>query len=250
MPSREAAAEAFQETSIVLWEKFGEYDRSRDFKAWVFGIARNKALASIRDRQRQRLVFSDGLLNQLAEEAERMAPSCKPTTRPRVFGIWNGDPAAVVGEGSGVQPREGRLMLRLEPKDSGPLPYRRIEQLIDVSAVVPPEGCTVEASFAFRSEFPKQESRYVIKIFAFDRSLETSGDVGGNLMEIAFADARRKFQVKKDSHRWQTGSIRMELPPGTHMIMIDITARNLPDPYVDKAHFIDDVQATLIVPTN
>jgi len=34
------------------------------------------------------------------------------------------------------------------------------------------------------------------------------------------------------------------------MIMIDITARTLPDPYVDKAHFIDDVQATLIVPTN
>jgi RNA polymerase sigma-70 factor, ECF subfamily len=75
LPSREAAAEAFQETSIVLWEKFGEYDRSRDFKAWAFGIARNKALASIRDRQRQRLVFSDDLLNQLAEEAERMAPS-------------------------------------------------------------------------------------------------------------------------------------------------------------------------------
>ena len=109
-------------------------------------------------------------------------PGCyKPTTRPRVFGIWNGDPAAVVGEDSGVQPREGRLMLRLEPKDSGPLPYRRIEQLIDVSAVVPPEGCTVEASFAFRSESEKQASRYHIKVFAFNRSLETSGDVRGDL---------------------------------------------------------------------
>ncbi len=38
----------------------------------------------------------------------------KPTTRPRAFGIWNGDPAAVVGEDSGVRPREGRHMLRLE----------------------------------------------------------------------------------------------------------------------------------------
>jgi len=99
-------------------------------------------------------------------------------------------------EDSGVQPREGTHMLRLQPKASGPLRYSRIEQLIDVSAVVPREGCTVDASFAFCSEFPKQASLYAIKIFAFDRSLETSGDVRGNLMEIAIADATRKFRVK------------------------------------------------------
>ena len=69
LPSREEATEAFQETAITLWRKFNEFDPSRDFKAWAFGIARNKALAAIRYRQRERLVFSDELIGLLADDA-------------------------------------------------------------------------------------------------------------------------------------------------------------------------------------
>jgi len=60
--------EAFQNTLITLWDKFEEYDTKKDFKPWAFGIARFKALSIIRDRQREKLVFGDSLLNQFADD--------------------------------------------------------------------------------------------------------------------------------------------------------------------------------------
>lgn len=70
LPSREDANEALQETVVVLWQKFDEFDPDRDFRAWASGIARNKALALLRDRQRDRHVFDNDLANRLADRAE------------------------------------------------------------------------------------------------------------------------------------------------------------------------------------
>ncbi len=72
LPVREDASEVLQETIIVLWSKFSEFDRTRDFKAWAFGIARLKALSHFRDRKRDRHVFDDALVERLAEGAVRM----------------------------------------------------------------------------------------------------------------------------------------------------------------------------------
>ena len=69
LPSMSDADEAFQLTMITLWDKFDEYDSSRDFKPWAFGIAKYKALGLVRDRQRERLVFGDDLVTRLADEA-------------------------------------------------------------------------------------------------------------------------------------------------------------------------------------
>ena len=68
LPSLDDADEAFQATLITLWEKFGEYDRTKCFKRWAFGIARFKALSRMRDLQRERLVFGDELVSRMAEE--------------------------------------------------------------------------------------------------------------------------------------------------------------------------------------
>jgi RNA polymerase sigma-70 factor (ECF subfamily) len=69
LPSREDAKEALQETIIVLWQKFSEFDPARDFRAWASGIARNKALALLRDRKRDRHVFDEALVTRLADRA-------------------------------------------------------------------------------------------------------------------------------------------------------------------------------------
>ena len=68
LPSKTDADEAFQMTLITLWDKFDEYDSARNFKPWAFGIARFKALSLIRDRQRERLVFGDDLIEQFTED--------------------------------------------------------------------------------------------------------------------------------------------------------------------------------------
>lgn len=58
--STEDAAEVLQEVSIVLWRKFAEFDASRDFRKWAFGVARYQALAFRRDQARDRHVFAAG----------------------------------------------------------------------------------------------------------------------------------------------------------------------------------------------
>jgi RNA polymerase sigma-70 factor (ECF subfamily) len=57
-----------QEVVVVLWEKFEEFDLSRDFRKWACGVARFEVLAFLRDRARDRHVFDESLLLTLADE--------------------------------------------------------------------------------------------------------------------------------------------------------------------------------------
>lgn len=72
--SLEAAHDVLQDTNLVLWEKVGEYDASRDFIAWSFGIARMQCLAHLRDRQRDKLRFSDCMIDRIAQAVAERAP--------------------------------------------------------------------------------------------------------------------------------------------------------------------------------
>ncbi len=69
VPTREDAREVMQEVAVVLWRKFEELSSVDDFRRWAFGVARMEALAHLRDRARDRHVFSDDLLEMLAREA-------------------------------------------------------------------------------------------------------------------------------------------------------------------------------------
>ncbi|MEO6739039.1 MAG: sigma factor [Chthoniobacteraceae bacterium] len=95
VPTREDAREVMQEVASVLWGKFEDLKSPQDFRRWAFGIARFEALALARDRARNRHVFSDELLMQLAEEAEESADSmdaramrCAFTERSAGSGCW------------------------------------------------------------------------------------------------------------------------------------------------------------------
>jgi RNA polymerase sigma-70 factor (ECF subfamily) len=55
------ADDLFQQTSLVLWRKFEEFDPARSFVAWACGVARFEVANFLRDRHRQRLYFSDDL---------------------------------------------------------------------------------------------------------------------------------------------------------------------------------------------
>jgi RNA polymerase sigma-70 factor (ECF subfamily) len=61
------ADDLFQQTTLILWRKFGEFDRRRDFFAWACGVARLEVANFLRGRSRQRLYFSDDLNLMLAE---------------------------------------------------------------------------------------------------------------------------------------------------------------------------------------
>jgi RNA polymerase sigma-70 factor (ECF subfamily) len=61
------ADDLFQQTTLVLWKKFGEFDRRRSFFAWACGVARLEIANFLRSRGRQRLYFSDDLSLLLIE---------------------------------------------------------------------------------------------------------------------------------------------------------------------------------------
>lgn len=71
VPNRQTASEVMQDVILVLWEKF---DAAEDFQGWAFGVARNVTLRHLRRQSRDRHVFDDELVNQLADDAVVLAP--------------------------------------------------------------------------------------------------------------------------------------------------------------------------------
>jgi RNA polymerase sigma-70 factor (ECF subfamily) len=69
LPRWEQIDDVMQETSLVAWRKFAQFDPNTNFLAWAGAIARFEALRHLRDRSRDRLTFSDELIELMAAEA-------------------------------------------------------------------------------------------------------------------------------------------------------------------------------------
>jgi RNA polymerase sigma-70 factor (ECF subfamily) len=64
------ADDLFQQTTLILWKKFDQFNRQGSFFAWACGVARLEVANFLRCRSRQRLTFSDELTLQLIEAQE------------------------------------------------------------------------------------------------------------------------------------------------------------------------------------
>jgi len=62
------AEEVFQNTNVVLWNKFGDFQVGSDFFAWASRVAYYEVLSLMKQRRRSR-TFSDEALELLANEA-------------------------------------------------------------------------------------------------------------------------------------------------------------------------------------
>lgn len=61
-----AANNVLQETNLVLWRKAHEFQKGTNFSAWAHQVAYWQVQAYVRDRKRDRHVFSEELIAQLA----------------------------------------------------------------------------------------------------------------------------------------------------------------------------------------
>jgi RNA polymerase sigma-70 factor (ECF subfamily) len=75
---RTSADDVFQATSLTLWRKFSTFRADAEFVPWALGIARNEVLHHWRSRRRDRLVFSEAVLAQLADVALSVANEADP----------------------------------------------------------------------------------------------------------------------------------------------------------------------------
>jgi RNA polymerase sigma-70 factor, ECF subfamily len=68
LPHWSDAEDVFQQTSLVLWRKFGQFEPESNFLAWACRVALFEVRNFQRVASRNRLRFGDALLEQLAEE--------------------------------------------------------------------------------------------------------------------------------------------------------------------------------------
>jgi RNA polymerase sigma-70 factor (ECF subfamily) len=66
------ADDLFQQTSLVLWDKYDQFDTLKSFVSWACGVARYEVLNFLRSRSRKRLYFSDELNLALVEAQETL----------------------------------------------------------------------------------------------------------------------------------------------------------------------------------
>lgn len=77
------AQNILQETNLVLWRKSSDFCPGTNFSAWARNVAYWQVRAYVRDRQRDRHVFSEELMQQLAkrEEDEEFEPEMRIALR-------------------------------------------------------------------------------------------------------------------------------------------------------------------------
>ena len=68
LPHRPDAEDVFQRTSLILWQKFDQWEPSTDFLAWACGVAFYEVRNFIRVASRDRLRFGEALLETLSKE--------------------------------------------------------------------------------------------------------------------------------------------------------------------------------------
>ena len=68
LPTWHDADEVVQQSALVIWRKFDQFDPSTEFMKWACVIARFEALAYRRKMARDRLVFREDILELMADE--------------------------------------------------------------------------------------------------------------------------------------------------------------------------------------
>lgn len=66
LPCWADAEDVLQLTSIVLWKKFDQFDKSADFVRWACGIAYREVLRYLKQQNRRRQIFGEVMLEKIA----------------------------------------------------------------------------------------------------------------------------------------------------------------------------------------
>ncbi len=71
------AEDLYQQTALLLWEKFDQYKPGTDFGSWATTVAHYTALNFLRRQSRRRVLFSEAALQRLsAAQAELKTSDC------------------------------------------------------------------------------------------------------------------------------------------------------------------------------
>ena len=75
IPLWQDAEDVLQNTKLRLWEQFDSFQSGTDFAAWAFTIAHYAVRTHRTERQRQRVCFSDDLLEKISRHLPTISAS-------------------------------------------------------------------------------------------------------------------------------------------------------------------------------
>jgi hypothetical protein len=136
-------------------------------------------------------------------------------------------------------------MLKMQPRND--IHWSRLEQIVEVGDLIPAEGGTVEFSADFFCEGAVDECKMTFVVRAFSLSGDEIDKSTEDLTELVTRLARKNFFIPPGSTNWQTGKLRMDLPPDTSTLVFEIAAYDLPETSSTASRYIDDIKATILV---
>lgn len=164
------------------------------------------------------------------------------------MGRWSGDAGQIVGAESGISPKEGKSMLRLEPMSKG---SPRIFQVLDLQSLSSGTGESpeIEISAAFATAVTDSTVRFMVRAFCITEAPENLDAGWFDRREESIASAAHGMDVLPGVKGWQTVSVKLQVPPTARSLVLFLGVRT-PDKNARTApHFVDDVRVTLITPS-
>ena len=163
-------------------------------------------------------------------------------------GRWSGDAAHVVAAENGVQAKEGKFMLRLEPLSKG---VPRIYQVLDLQSVLSVAGGEsreLEISASFATSGAEASVRYVIRAFAVTEAPENLDAAWFDRRDESIASATRGLDVMPGTKGWQTFNVKIQVPRAARSLVLFFGTRTPDKAARTSPHYLDDVHVSLLTP--
>lgn len=87
LPDLAASEDVVQQASMTMWRRFDQYQPGTSFRNWAFQVAKFTAMNHITKLRRDRHVFSERLLDMLAEQATKQSEHLDEQRRALAFCI-------------------------------------------------------------------------------------------------------------------------------------------------------------------
>lgn len=87
LPDLAAAEDVVQQASITMWRRFDQFQSGTSFRNWAFQVAKFTAMNHLTKLRRDRHVFSERLLEMLAEQSAQRSEHLEEQRRALAFCI-------------------------------------------------------------------------------------------------------------------------------------------------------------------
>ena len=165
---------------------------------------------------------------------------------PAGAGRWSGDAAQVVAAENGVQAKQGKFMLRLEPVAKSPSRIFQVLDLQSLSSDVGGESRAIEISASFATAVAESSVRYMIRAFAVTAAPEDLDAAWFDRRDESIASVMKGLDALPGAKGWQTLGVSIQVPRAARSLVLffgvrtpDRAARTVP-------HYLDDVRVSLV----